>query len=198
MPPKFRFLIGQLHDSQVADDLLQDTFIKAIFRRDEMKKPPVKRSILTMLLIALLTSTPVHADEKGLSDYLLGFDYAARKEMKTNSSELVQMLAAGKAQLIDIRFKEEYEAWHMGIATSIPLSELPQRLGEIDKNKVIVTACPHKDRAIIAMVYLKTKGFKVKYLQDGLLGLADYLRGDNASSFIHSLNQRRGDGDERE
>ena len=62
MPPKFRFLIGQLHDSQVADDLLQDTFIKAIFRRDEMKKSPVKWSILTMLLIALLTSIPVQVD----------------------------------------------------------------------------------------------------------------------------------------
>ena len=97
------------------------------------------------------------------------------------------MLAAGEAQLIDIRFKEEYEAWHMSVAKSIPLPELPQRLTEIDKSKIVVTACPHKDRAIIAMVYLKTQGYRVKYLQDGLLGLADYLRGDNARTFIQSI-----------
>jgi len=34
------------------------------------------------------------------------------------------------------------------------------------------------------MIYLKTKGYKVKYLTDGLLGLAGNLRGDNAYDFI--------------
>ncbi len=31
---------------------------------------------------------------------------------------------------------------------------------------------------------METKGYKVKYLSDGLIGLADYLRGDNAFNFI--------------
>jgi hypothetical protein len=30
------------------------------------------------------------------------------------------------------------------------------------------------------MVYLKTQGFDVKYLEDGQLGLAELLRGDKA------------------
>jgi hypothetical protein len=34
------------------------------------------------------------------------------------------------------------------------------------------------------MMYLKSKGYKVKYLSEGLLKLADYLRGDNAKNFI--------------
>ena len=62
--------------------------------------------------------------------------------MKTDSKALVKMFAEGSTQLIDIRFKEEYEAWHMGVARSIPLPELPQRLNEIDKSKVIVTTFP--------------------------------------------------------
>jgi rhodanese-related sulfurtransferase len=147
----------------------------------------MKQPFLIMMLFALLNSIPVHAADQSLSGYLSDYDYAARKAMKTDSEALVKMLAEGRAQLIDIRFKEEYEAWHMGVAKSIPLPELPQRLNEIDKSKVIVTACPHKDRAIIAMIYLKTKGYEVKYLQDGLTGLAEYLRGDRARDFIQSL-----------
>lgn len=147
----------------------------------------MKQPFLIMMLFALLNSIPVHAADQSLSGYLSDYDYAARKAMKTDSEALVKMLAEGRAQLIDIRFKEEYEAWHMGVARSIPLPELPQRLNEIDKSKVIVTACPHKDRAIIAMAYLKTQGYEAKYLQDGLTGLAEYLRGDKARDFVQSL-----------
>jgi rhodanese-related sulfurtransferase len=104
--------------------------------------------------------------------------------MKIDSRTLVKFIKEGKAQLIDIRFKEEYEAWRMGFGVNIPLNELPARLGELKKDKIIVTACPLKDRAALAMVYLKTKGFNAKYLVDGLLGLAEYLRGDRAREFI--------------
>ena len=136
------------------------------------------------ILIMLTVTANAIAKERTLSDYLTEFDYDARIEMKAGTSELVELLQNGKAQLIDIRFKEEYEAWNMGIAKSIPLNELPDRLDELDKNKIIVTACPHKDRAIIAMTYLKTKGYKTKYLKQGLIGLAEYLRGDNAKVFV--------------
>ena len=34
------------------------------------------------------------------------------------------------------------------------------------------------------MAYLRTKGFKAKYLTDGLIGLAENLRGDNAKDFL--------------
>jgi hypothetical protein len=80
----------------------------------------MKQPFLTMLLLALLSSIPVYAADQSLAEYLLAYDYAARKAMKTDSEALVKMLAEGKAQLIDIRFNEEYEAWHMGVARSIP------------------------------------------------------------------------------
>ena len=34
------------------------------------------------------------------------------------------------------------------------------------------------------MVYLKTKGFNARYLEDGLVGLAEALRGDTAREFV--------------
>ena len=141
----------------------------------------IKTIIIFTTLIAAFNT---YAEEQTLADFLTHFDYDTRVEMKAGTSELIDLLQEDKAQLIDIRFKEEHEVWHMGVAKSIPLNELPNRLNELDKDKIIVTACPHKDRAIIAMTYLKTKGYKTMYLKDGLIGLAEFLRGDNAKDFI--------------
>ena len=106
--------------------------------------------------------------------------------MKISSNELVTLLKDNKAQLVDIRFEEEFKAWSMPFAISIPLPDLPNNLHKLNRDKIIVTACPA--RAIIAMTYLKTKGYTVKYLTDGLIGLAGVLRGDNAREFIDAQN----------
>jgi len=134
-------------------------------------------------LIAVLL-LPVTGRADTFDNYLAKFDYAARKEMKINSKELVALLKKGEVQFIDIRFPEEFAAWRMGFAKNIPLAELPARLGELDQNKLVVTACPHNDRANIARIYLTMKGYRAKYLTDGLLGLAELLRGDKARDLI--------------
>ncbi len=145
---------------------------------------PIAMMILTL---AMFSTVPLHAAESGLDNYLAGFDYAARKEMKIDSKTLMPLLNAGKAQLVDIRFKEEYAIWKVNPSISIPLNELPQRLDEIDRSKIIVTACLHKNRATIAMVYLRSKGIEAKYLTDGLTGLVENLRGDAAKELIEAL-----------
>lgn len=140
----------------------------------------MKKRLLFLFLPVFFTVSNLHASEATLEEYLLQYDYAARWDMKISSRELASLLRQDKVQFLDIRFREEYEAWRMGFGLHIPLPELPQQLRRLDRNKLVVTACPHKDRAIIAMIYLKTKGFDVKYLTDGMLGLAEYLRGDIA------------------
>ena len=94
------------------------------------------------------------------------------------------MLEEGKEQLVDIRFKEECAAWKVGPSISIPINELPNHLNELDTSKIIFTDCPHKNRAIVAMVDLRSEGIKVKYLTDGLIGLAENLRGDAVRDFV--------------
>ena len=140
-----------------------------------------------IVLILICSCLSLFADTKTLSydTYLSAFTYEERKAMKINSVELTVMLEEGKAQLVDIRFKEEYEAWHMTYSINIPINELPRRLNELDKSKVIVTAFPHKDRAIMARTFLKIKGYDTRYLVDGLTGLSEFLRGDNAREFIN-------------
>jgi len=144
-----------------------------------------------LLLVSL--GVALFGDTKALEydTYLSAFTYEERKDMKIRSVELAVMLEEGTAQLVDIRFKEEYEAWHMPASINIPINELPKRLNELDRSKLIVTACPHKDRAIMARTFLKLKGYNTRYLTDGLLGLAEFWRGDNAREFINEYNQLR-------
>lgn len=85
-----------------------------------------------------------------------------RDDMKINSKELVPMLTSGKSVLVDVRFKEEVAAWRTGFALNIPLNELPKRLKELPRNRIIVAACPRKDRSAIAMAYLRIKGYDAK------------------------------------
>jgi rhodanese-related sulfurtransferase len=126
---------------------------------------------------------------QSFDDYLKSFDYEARKEMKIGSVEMTAMIEEGEAVLIDIRFPEEFEAWHMGFAKNIPLNELPDRLNELPKDKLIITACPHNDRANMARMFLTLKGYHARYLNDGLLKTADFLRGDNAKEFIDEYKE---------
>ena len=149
-----------------------------------------KKVFITALFVVAICFTNSYAEESSLENFITAFDYQARKDMKIDNEALVKGIKEGKIQLVDIRFKEEVKAWNMGFSTNIPLNELPKRLNELDKGKIIVTACPHKDRAGLAMVYLRTKGFNSKYLEDGLVGLAEYLRGDKARDFVNSLNAK--------
>ena len=124
-----------------------------------------------------------------LGKYFSNFDYEARKKMKIQIPELLELLKKNEVQFIDVRFKEEFELWHFSFSKNIPLNEMPYRLSEIDKDKLVVTACPHYDRAIMGRIFLMQNGFNARYLVEGLLGLADYLRGDNAKHFFDSINK---------
>ena len=143
------------------------------------------RTITLLCAFFLLNlASMVLAEESAFDTFLTKFDYETRADMKIDSKKLITLLAEKKAVVVDIRFPEEMKAWKMGFGIYIPLNELPKRLAELPKDKIIVTACPHKDRSAIAMAYLRTKGYKAKYLTDGLIGLAENLRGDNAKEFL--------------
>lgn len=150
----------------------------------------MKRSFLAASLFVLLclAQPAAAAEPMSLDTYVREFDYETRKMMKCSGKELLSMLVKKEAVLVDIRFPEEQQAWGPSFALKIPLNELPARLHELPKDKIIVTACPHIDRSDIAMVYLSTKGYNACYLVGGLVGLAELLRGDEARDFMAALN----------
>ena len=71
--------------------------------------------------------------------------------------------------LLDVREPHEWEIAHIDGARLIPLSELPERLGELDGHAEIVTHCHHGTRSIKALEILKAAGFaKVRSLKGGI------------------------------
>lgn len=86
-------------------------------------------------------------------------------------SELCQELEGKQIFLVDVRPAEEYAASHLPGATSIPLAELKDRIGELPREKEIVTYCRGlfcilADQAVDVML---AAGFRANRLEGGVL-----------------------------
>ena len=84
--------------------------------------------------------------------------------------ELEQRLAHGDALLLDVRPREEYAAGHLPYAISIPLPDLPARLGELPPDRLIVTYCrgPYCVYADQALALLAAHGRPGARLEEGV------------------------------
>jgi len=60
---------------------------------------------------------------------------------RISAEEARQAVAKGEAVLVDVRAKESYDREHAKGALSIPLSDLGSRMGELPKDKLVITYC---------------------------------------------------------
>lgn len=146
---------------------------------------------IVMILAMVIFAIGSDLKPKDFDEYLSGFNTQEIGNMKINSADMLEMVKDGFAILLDIRFTQKIEAWSIPFAKNIPLHELPNRLNELPRDKLIITACPHNDRANMARIYLTMKGYNVKYLNDGLLKTVDSLRGGSAINFIRELKENK-------
>ena len=65
-----------------------------------------------------------------------------------------------KLFLLDVREPQEYRYAKIAGSVLIPLNQIPQRLGELDKDQEIVVICHHGMRSQQAADYLVKSGFK--------------------------------------
>jgi rhodanese-related sulfurtransferase len=77
------------------------------------------------------------------------------------------------AQLVDVRAGHEWEAGRIAGATHVPLPELPQRLGEIDKDRPVVVYCRGGNRSTMATDALAEAGFDAVKLSEGIVGWSE-------------------------
>lgn len=92
---------------------------------------------------------------------------AAGKEQETAAYETIvrneelQKLLNDKQELtvLDVREPEEYDAFHIDGAVSIPLGELEKRAGEISTDKPVYVVCRTGNRSDMAAHMLVEKGF---------------------------------------
>jgi molybdopterin/thiamine biosynthesis adenylyltransferase/rhodanese-related sulfurtransferase len=94
-----------------------------------------------------------------------------------NVEELKQRLDRGeKVFILDVRNPEEIQICRLASSTVIPLPQLPQRLGELDRNREIIVHCKSGMRSQKAIQFLRQQGFtRLKNLTGGILAWADRI-----------------------
>ncbi len=60
---------------------------------------------------------------------------------RTSLAETQQMLEKGTAIVVDVRPKSQYDQGHIKDSVSIPREQLPTRLSELPKEKLIIFYC---------------------------------------------------------
>jgi hypothetical protein len=101
----------------------------------------------------------------------LPFDILFGSEVKKISpKEVEERLRKGDIQILDVRSEEEYKQGHIPNSINIPLSELENRLNELDRSKEIITVCASGVRSDKAARRLMEMRFDiVKNMSGGMM-----------------------------
>jgi len=85
-----------------------------------------------------------------------------------NVEEALALVAAG-ALLLDVREDAEWGAGHAPDALHVSLSEVPDRLEQLPRNRVVVCVCRSGARSARAANYLLEHGFEAVNLEGGMI-----------------------------
>jgi rhodanese-related sulfurtransferase len=96
----------------------------------------------------------------------------SESEIREVSREEAQKMVAEGAQLIDVRADHEWEMGRIEGATHLPLAELDERVGEIDKARPVVFYCRGGNRSTMATEALAAEGYETAKLSEGIVGWA--------------------------
>jgi rhodanese-related sulfurtransferase len=92
---------------------------------------------------------------------------------KEVSREQAERLIEEGAQLVDVRADHEWEAGRIPGATHLPLAELAERAGEIDKDRPVVLYCRGGNRSTMATAALAEAGYDASKLSEGIVGWSE-------------------------
>lgn len=89
------------------------------------------------------------------------------------SRDEAQKLIEDGAQLVDVRADHEWETGRISGATHLPLAELAERAGEIDKERPVVVYCRGGNRSSMAAAALAAAGYDAAKLSEGIVGWSE-------------------------
>ena len=93
------------------------------------------------------------------------FQFFSSGEHSMSIEGMRKMLGNDHFLFLDVRADEEVKYLSFPFALHIPLNELPERLGEVPKDKFIITFCSSIFRGAMAYTFLLANGYeKVKGL----------------------------------
>jgi phage shock protein E len=87
----------------------------------------------------------------------------------------LQEIISNGAIILDVRTKGEYQSGHLKKSINIPVSNLPQNLKKLNKDKPIVTCCASGARSASARRLLKSNGFDQVYNGGSWYSLRKYM-----------------------
>ena len=90
-----------------------------------------------------------------------------------DAAGLQQRLEAGAAQVIDVRADHEWSAGRIPDAVHIPLEDLSERAGEIDRERPVVFYCRGGNRSGMAVQAFSEAGYAVSKLAGGITAWAE-------------------------
>jgi rhodanese-related sulfurtransferase len=92
-----------------------------------------------------------------------------RRGDKVSILQATQLINQGKTVILDVREPEAFAAGHLRDAKNIPLKELPNRLGELDKfkSKAVIAVCQAGVQSAKAAAQLKKAGFNEAFSLNG-------------------------------
>jgi NADPH-dependent 2,4-dienoyl-CoA reductase/sulfur reductase-like enzyme/rhodanese-related sulfurtransferase len=99
--------------------------------------------------------------------------FSATNQIDRLSEPVHELPRPGEAQIIDVRPKPLFDAHPLPGATNIPFPELRARLGEIDRDRPVVTICAFGKMSYFAARILQQHGFNVANYSGGIRGSID-------------------------
>jgi CRP-like cAMP-binding protein len=91
-----------------------------------------------------------------------------------------EMVKAG-AQWLDVRFKNEHDQSAIENSVNIPLNVLRMQADKLDRNKEYIVYCDTGGRSSTGAFLLAGRGFKVSYLDGGLMNNSDAAKEKSAA-----------------
>lgn len=92
---------------------------------------------------------------------------ASEDYQSAKPAELKPRIEAGEVELIDVRSDEEWKSGHIAEAEHRFLGRLPENVGELEKDKPVVTQCQSGARSAIAASILQASGLEVINMTGG-------------------------------
>ena len=90
------------------------------------------------------------------------------ERMQISVTEAAELVKSGKAKLVDVRTREEYDAVHIE-GSEFMTQELMHQLGGWDKNQQIIFVCHHGIRSLDAAAYFIGHGLEnVRSMRGGI------------------------------
>lgn len=88
-----------------------------------------------------------------------------------SAAQLEEYLRMGKPLfLVDLRDQEDFAQEHIRGAVNIPAEELPERIGELPFDRLIVLYCYHGPQSMRAARWLDQMGYDAVNMYGGMQG----------------------------